>query len=180
MKNSHISSLVFFYLLLVSVSSNLIQESCNKAAKLDPQTIKLDFCVSNFEGNPKAKSATTVSDLVEVSIEAAITNATSIGSIISKLLENKSLESFERDGLKNCSWLYSLAGTCLQGAGEAFKAKNYATAGVDIVASIEAPMNCEDQFKKKKGFVSPLTKENNIFFLLTDISRVFMTIAQKG
>lgn len=31
-----------------------------------------------------------------------------------------------------------------------FKAKNYATAGVDIVASIEAPMNCEDQFKKKK------------------------------
>ncbi|KAK8321939.1 hypothetical protein V6Z11_A12G137700 [Gossypium hirsutum] len=149
MKNSHISSLVFFYLLLVSVSSNLIQESCNKAAKLDPQTIKVDFCVSKFEGNPKAKLATTISDLVEVSIEASITNATSIGS---KLLERKSLESFERNGLKNSYWLYSLV----------FKAKNYATACVDIVASIEAPMNCEDQFKKKKGFVSPLTKENRI------------------
>ncbi|MBA0704280.1 hypothetical protein Golax_016550 [Gossypium laxum] len=36
-----------------------------------------------------------VVDLVEVSIEVAIANATSIGSIISKLLENKSLESFE-------------------------------------------------------------------------------------
>ncbi|KAK5776214.1 pectinesterase inhibitor 12-like [Gossypium arboreum] len=177
MKNSHISSLVFFYLLLVSVSSNLIQESCNKAAKLDPQTIKVDFCVSKFEGNPKAKLATTISDLVEVSIEASITNATSIGS---KLLERKSLESFERNGLKNSYWLYSLVGTCLQGAEEVFKAKNYATTCVDIVASIEAPMNCEDQFKKKKGFVSPLTKENSIFFLLTNISHVFMTIVQKG
>ncbi|MBA0578932.1 hypothetical protein Gorai_021203 [Gossypium raimondii] len=53
-----------------------------------------------------------VVDLVEVSIEAAIANATSIGSIISKLLENKSLESFESNCLKNCSWLYSLARPC--------------------------------------------------------------------
>ncbi|MBA0790709.1 hypothetical protein Gohar_015342 [Gossypium harknessii] len=65
-----------------------------------------------------------VVDLVEVSIEAAIANATSIGSIISKLLENKSLESFESNCLKNCSWLYSLARPCLRGPGEAFEAKN--------------------------------------------------------
>ncbi|MBA0548657.1 hypothetical protein Golob_019744 [Gossypium lobatum] len=65
-----------------------------------------------------------VVDLVEVSIEVAIANATSIGSIISKLLENKSLESFESNCLKNCSWLYYLARPCLQGPREAFEAKN--------------------------------------------------------
>ncbi|KAL1177109.1 hypothetical protein V6Z11_A03G008800 [Gossypium hirsutum] len=121
MKKSHLFSLVFFYLLLVSVSCDVIHDSCDKAAKGDPN-IKFDFCVSSFEGNPKAKTATGVADLVKVAIETAMANATSTG-----------------------------AGSSIQSGGKAFEGKDYGTANAEISSAMDAPDTCEEQFKEKKG-----------------------------
>ncbi|TYH81531.1 hypothetical protein ES332_D03G207300v1 [Gossypium tomentosum] len=178
MKKSHLISLVFFYLLLVSVSSDVIHDSCDKAAKGDPN-IKFDFCVSSFEGNPKAKTATGVADLVKVAIETAMANATSIGSIISKLLDNKTLDTYARHCLEDCSELYSGAGSSIQSGGKAFEGKDYGTANAEISSAMDAPDTCEEQFKEKKGYVSPLTKENNNFFQLLAIILSFMNLVPK-
>ncbi|KAK5818738.1 putative invertase inhibitor [Gossypium arboreum] len=178
MKNFLISSLVFFYLMLVSVRSDVIQETCDKAARGDPATIRLDFCLSAFEGNPKAKSATSVADLVEISIETSIANATSMGSLITSLLDKKSIGIFARNCLEDCSELYSLAVSNLRRGGKAFEGKDFGSANIEITAAMDAPITCEDGFKEK-GLVSSLTKENKNFFQLTAIPLVFMKMVQK-
>ncbi|XVF10969.1 hypothetical protein REPUB_Repub07fG0228700 [Reevesia pubescens] len=169
--------LAFFFLLLFSVNSDVIQDSCNKAAKGDPN-INFDFCVASLEENPKTKTATSTADLVPISIEIAISNATSISSIISKLLENKKLKKDTRSCLETCSELYSDAGSSLQSGGEAFEAKDYGTANVDISAALDSPGTCEDGFKEKEGLLSPLTKENNDFFQLTAVPLAFINMLQ--
>ncbi|XVF51902.1 hypothetical protein PTKIN_Ptkin04bG0221900 [Pterospermum kingtungense] len=182
MKNSlplFSTSLAFFFLLLVSVSSDVIQDSCGKAAKGDPN-INFNFCVSVLEQSPKGKAVTSTEDLVPISIEIATSNATSIGSIISRLLENTKLEKPTRSGLEACSEIYSDAGSDLESGGEAFESKDYATANVRISAALDAPGSCEDGFKEKKGLVSPLTKENKSFFQLTAIPLAFITMVQKS
>ncbi|XWS49203.1 hypothetical protein CRYUN_Cryun13aG0143700 [Craigia yunnanensis] len=167
----------FFFLLLVLVRSDVIQDSCDKAAKGDPN-INFDFCVASLEQNSKSKTATCTEDLVPISIEIATSNATSISSIVSKLLEKKSLEKFTRSCLEACSELYSEAGSDLQSGGQAFESKDYGTANVDISAALDAPETCEDGFKEKKWLVSPLTKENNNFLQLTAIPLAFITMVQ--
>ncbi|XWS62083.1 hypothetical protein CRYUN_Cryun07bG0180700 [Craigia yunnanensis] len=169
--------LAFFFLLLVSVRSNVIQDSCDKAAKVDPN-INIDFCVANLEQNPKSKTATSTEELVPISIEIATSNATSISSIISKLLENKDLEKYTRSCLETCSELYTDAGSDLQSGGQAFESKDYGTAKTDISAALDAPESCEDGFKNKKGLVSPLTKENNNFSQLTAIPLAFISMVK--
>ena len=176
MKNSFPSVytfLAFFFLLLVSVRPNVIQDSCDKAAKADPN-INFDFCVASLEQNPKSKTATSTEELVPISIEIATSNATSIRSIISKLLENKDLEKFTRSCLEDCSKLYTEAGSDLQSGGQAFESKDYGTAHADISAALGAPESCEHGFKEKNGLVTPLTKENNNFFQLTAIPLAFI------
>ncbi|KAK8482446.1 hypothetical protein V6N13_046977 [Hibiscus sabdariffa] len=178
MSNSLVSSIVFFCLLIVSVRSDVLSDSCREVTKDDP-TINFDFCVSTLEGNPKAKSATSVADLVKVATETAISNSNSIGSIITKLLSNKGLEPYVRSCLQDCSELYSDAGPILGQGEQAFEGKDYGTANSAISAALDAATTCEDQFKEKEGVVSPLTKENNSFFQLNAISLAFLTMVQK-
>ncbi|KAK8516271.1 hypothetical protein V6N13_046978 [Hibiscus sabdariffa] len=178
MKNSLVSAIVLFCLLIVSVRSDVLSDSCQEAAKGDPN-IKFDFCVSALKDNPKAKSATRVADLVGVVIETAISNSKSIGSVISKLLSDKSLEQYVRRCLEDCSELYSDVGPSLSRGERAFKGKDYGTANSVISAAMDVASTCEDQFKEKKGVVSPLTKENNSFLQLNAISLAFINMAQK-
>ncbi|GMI63933.1 hypothetical protein like AT5G46930 [Hibiscus trionum] len=177
MKNSLVSAIVFFYVLIVSVRSDVLSDSCREAAKDDPN-VKFDFCVSTLQENPKAKSATGVADLVEVAMETAISNAKSIGSIISKLLSKKSLEQYVRSCLEDCSELYSDAGSDLSRGEQAFEGKDYGTANTVVSAAMDGASGGY-QFKEKKGVVSPLTKENQDFFQLTAISLAFINMVQK-
>ncbi|XVE57510.1 hypothetical protein DITRI_Ditri04bG0096400 [Diplodiscus trichospermus] len=169
--------LAFFFLLLVCVRSDVIRDSCNKAAKDDPN-INFDFCVTSLQQNPKSKTTTSTQELVPISIEIATSNATSISSVISKLLKNKQLGKFTRSCLEACSQLYSEAGCDLQRGGQAFESKDYETANADISAAMDAPETCEDGFKEKEGLVSPLTMENNNFFQLTAVPLAFIAMVQ--
>ncbi|MBA0821777.1 hypothetical protein Goarm_018617 [Gossypium armourianum] len=86
---------------------------------------------------------------------------------------------FARNCLKDCSELYSLAGSSLEAGLDAFQAVDYGTANAEISAALDAPVTCEDQFKEKKGLVSPLTQENNNFRQLTAIPLAFMKMVQQ-
>ncbi|OMO93086.1 Pectinesterase inhibitor [Corchorus olitorius] len=169
--------LTFLFLLIVSVRSDIIQDSCDEAAKGDPN-VKSDFCVASLRANPKSKTAATTEDLVPIAIENAIANATATSSTISKLLQKTSLDKFTRSCLEDCSELYSEAGSNLQSGGEAFKSKDYGTANADISAALDAPDTCEDGFKEKQGLVSPLTKENENMFQLTVIPLAFINMVK--
>ncbi|XP_021287107.1 putative invertase inhibitor [Herrania umbratica] len=167
--------IAFFFLLLVSARSDVIQDSCDKAAKGD-RNINFDFCVASLEGNPKSKTAASTESLVPISIEMAISNATSISSIISKLLENKNLDKFTRSCLEDCAELYSDAQPSLETGGQAVESKDYGTAKTVISAALDAPVTCEDGFKEREGLVSPLTKENDEFFQLTVVPLAFINM----
>ncbi|OMO93084.1 Pectinesterase inhibitor [Corchorus olitorius] len=145
--------LAFLFLLIVSVRSDIIKDSCDEAAKGDPN-MKSDFCV------------------------ATIANATATGSTVSKLLQNTSLDKFTRSCLEACSELYSNAGSDLQSGGEAFKSKDFGTAKFDLSAAIVAPVTCEDGFKEKQGLVSPLTKENENMRQLAVIPLAFIDMVK--
>ncbi|XVF52429.1 hypothetical protein PTKIN_Ptkin05aG0017300 [Pterospermum kingtungense] len=167
--------LVFFFLLIVSVTSNIIQDSCQKAAKGDAN-VKVDFCVATLEANPKSKTATSLEALVPITIDMAISNATSISSKVSKLLENKDLDKYTRSCLETCCELYSDVPSDLQTAAQAVKSKDYGTANSYISEAMDAPDTCEEGFKEKEGSVSPLTKENSNFFQLTAMSLALMSM----
>ncbi|XWS38684.1 hypothetical protein CRYUN_Cryun19dG0152900 [Craigia yunnanensis] len=180
MKNSFAlvyTFLPFFFFLLVLVSSNIIQDSCDKVAK-SMSNINYDFCVASLEENPKSKTATRVENLLPISVDIAISNATKINSIISKLLENKNLENYTRMCLEDCSELYSDAGSSLQSASHSVESKAYKAAIFTLSAVLTDSDTCEEGFKEKEGLVSPLLKENNDFYQLTAISLAFASMLQ--
>nr|POF04333.1 putative invertase inhibitor [Quercus suber] len=55
---------------------------------------------------------------------------------------------------------------------------SFDTADIEVSSAMDASGTCEDGFKemKVKRIVSPLTKDNNIFFQLSAISLAFINI----
>ncbi|KAL5551239.1 hypothetical protein UlMin_001415 [Ulmus minor] len=158
--------------------SDLIQDSCKKASDNDPN-ISNDFCVSTLEANPKSQTATTLGELALSAMDITISNGTSISSTISFLLKNSTLDPFVQSCLQDCSKLYSDASDSLFDAEAAITNKDFGTAKSDTSAAMDAPSTCEDGFKEKKGVVSPLTKESNLFFQFTAISLAFLNMVAR-
>lgn len=166
--------ITFFLLFLVSLSSNLIQDSCENAAKNDPN-LSYEFCVASLEANPRSQNA-TLQELVIISLGLTISNAKNISSHIEQLLSLKSFDKHTKIGLQDCLELYSDAHSTLLEAMENVKLKDYEGANVEISSAMDASTTCEDGLKEKKGGVSPLTKENSIFFQFTVISLAFINM----
>ncbi|KAM2698205.1 hypothetical protein EV1_037243 [Malus domestica] len=157
-------------------SNNLIQNSCKKASDGDPN-LSYNFCVASLEeANSKShgQSPDHLEQLVLISLNLTISNATNINSIISKLLKDKQFDKYARDCLKGCSELYSDAIPTLQEALCALRSKDFPKANVEVSSAMDASSTCEDGFKDKKGEVSPLRKENDVFFQLNVISLAFI------
>ncbi|KAK7251839.1 hypothetical protein RIF29_35401 [Crotalaria pallida] len=174
--------LVLFVLFLFqcsSNSSNLIPQSCREASKHDPN-LSYDFCVSSLEANiSKNTPPTNLEDLVGMSIEITKSNGTNIISNIVKLLKNQTFDKYAKACLKDCYDLYNDSLSTLEDAMVAFKSKDFGTVNIKLSAAMDGSVTCEDQFKDKKGEVSPLTKENNDFFQLNVMSLVFIEMCHQ-
>lgn len=158
-----------------SMSYDLIHQSCKKAAKTDPNLI-YNFCVTSLEANPKARKAKNLEELAVASIELTISNGTKIASTISNLLRQKTkvgIDPYTKGCLKDCSQLYSDAISTLYEAKFDIQSNDLEKANVEISSAMDASSTCEDGFNEKKGIVSPLTKENSVFFQWTVISLAF-------
>ncbi|KAI3441920.1 PMEI domain-containing protein [Psidium guajava] len=153
---------------------NIIHGSCKRAADGDPN-ISYEFCIACFEADPTSQP-TSIEDLALMSINLTISNATEISSRILKLLQNKRLSHFAQDCLMACSELYSDACSKLRGVVDDFGSRDYYKANVDVSAVMDAAVTCEDGFKERKGLVSPLTKENDMFFQMNAISLAFIAM----
>ncbi|XP_062029364.1 putative invertase inhibitor [Rosa rugosa] len=152
--------------------NDLIHLSCKKAAASDPN-LSYNFCVSSLEAIPKSHGA-DLEQLVALTLNFTISNATSINSTISKLLLDKKFDEYAKECLQDCLELYSDAVPTLQEAVGAFKAKDYGKANIEISAAMDASSTCEDGFMDKKGEVYPLKRENDNFSQLNVISLAFI------
>ncbi|KAG5057027.1 hypothetical protein JHK86_012023 [Glycine max] len=164
------SYLVIFLIFLFHCSngSNLIPQSCKEASKHDPN-LSYDFCVASLEeaSSKCHPPPTNFEDLVGMSIQLTESNVTNMVSIISNLLENKSFDQYTKACLKDCFDLYSDSLSALDDAVVAFKSKDLDTAAINLSATFDNSVTCEDQFKDKKGETSsPLTMENRVYFQL--------------
>ncbi|KAJ1428916.1 Pla a 1-like [Sesbania bispinosa] len=173
--------LVIFLLFLFQSSSNcsnLIHQSCREASKNDPN-LSYNFCVTSLnEAASKSKPPNNLEDLVGMSIQLTKSNGTNIISIISGLLKNSSSDQYVKACLQDCFDLYKDSLSAIEDAMVAFKSKDLDTAAIKMSASLDDSVTCEDQFKDKKGEMSPLTKENNIYFELNVIALAFIQMSR--
>ncbi|XP_042508247.1 putative invertase inhibitor [Macadamia integrifolia] len=129
---------------------------------------RYDFCVAALEEDPKSHSA-DLQGLGFISLEMTKTNATKIGSRIDELLDDQKLGSDVKERLKDCNEIYSDAISHLKDATDALKSKDYKKANIEVSLMMDASSSCENGFKEKSGFQSPLSEEND-FFQLTAIA----------
>ncbi|OAY29782.1 putative invertase inhibitor [Manihot esculenta] len=147
---------------------------CKKAAESDP-ILSYKFCVESLESNPKTQNA-TLEDLLHISIALTKSNSTTIISSISKLLKQQNLDSYTREALEDCLELYCDAKSELNEAMWDLKKKDYFKANIDVSSAMDSSSTCENGFNEKKGIVSPLSKENYVFFQLTAIVLAFINM----
>lgn len=178
------SYLVIFFTIFLfqycSNGSNLIPQSCNAASKNDPN-LSYDFCVAFLEdaSSKWQPPPTNLKDLVGMSIQLTKSNGTTIISIISEFLKNQSFDQYAKACLRDCFDLYSGSVSALGDAMAAFKSKDLDTASINVSASLDNSVTCEDQFKDKKGEKLPLTKENHVYFQLNVISLAFIQMLRQ-
>ena len=90
-------------------------------------------------------------------------------------VKNKTFDQYTKACLKDCFDLYSDSLSALDDAVVAFKSKDLDTASINLSATLDNSVTCEDQFKDKKGETSsPLTMENRVYFQLNVISLAFI------
>ena len=147
---------------------DIVNRTCKKCAEKSKSFI-YGFCQSSLQVIP-ASHVTNLQGIAVIAMELALENATPTVSGIKSLLGNGSFNPFTLACLERCLVLYSDALVTLVDGVANFLTGHYGTANVKIRAVMEAPTVCEDGFKKKRGVVSPLTKENLNFFHLSDIA----------
>ncbi|KAJ4846833.1 hypothetical protein Tsubulata_004630 [Turnera subulata] len=167
----------FFIIFLLFYScegvNNLqVHGYCKEAAHSDPN-LSYAFCVASLEANPRSKKA-DLEELLNITLHLTISNATNIASSIKQLLDGKNFDPYTRGALKDCLELYLDADSSLHDAICDFKSKDYFKANLDASAAMDSAITCEDDFKEKKGVVSPLTRENDTFFQLTAMVLAFL------
>lgn len=159
--------LVLFLFESSNGSNNLILQSCKEASKSDPN-LSYDFCVDSLnDASNKTKPPSNPEDLVGMSIQLTKSNGTNMLPIIKELLKNlTSDDQYVKACLQDCFDLYKDSLSSLEDAAVAFKSKDLYSANINLSASLDDSITCEDQFKDKTGKTSPLTWENHVYFQL--------------
>ncbi|XP_043717993.1 putative invertase inhibitor [Telopea speciosissima] len=143
--------------------------TCRKCAKGDPN-ISYDFCVTSLQAVPKSHNS-TLKELGLIAMKLTKTNASSTKSFIKNLLKNKKINPHDKLALQDCIEVYSEAIDLLKEAMNDFKDKQYSEANIKLSSAMDSSTTCEQGFnEKKKGKMSPLTKENRNLFQLAAIS----------
>jgi pectinesterase inhibitor-like protein len=117
-----------------------------------------------------------------MSIQLTKSNGTKIISIISKQLQNQTQGEYVKSCLQDCLDLYNESLSSLDDAMVAFnQSKDLDTVGISVSAALDDSVTCEDQFKEKKegNEISPLTKENHVYFQLNVISLCFIQMIRQ-
>lgn len=117
----------------VAATNPLIQETCKKAAQIDPN-LSYGFCTSALQSAPNSLCADSLPKLGLISIKLVRANVTSIRCYIKYLLRDKKIDPYVRSCLDDCLELYSDALPTIKQALKDYQAKRYA--GNDVFSII--------------------------------------------
>ena len=166
-------SVVFFF--HYSLACQLVHQTCKRIADGDPN-VSYNFCVVSFESSLESSNV-SLEELGVIAVDLTLSNATYINSYISdKLLKDTRFDSSAKACLKDCHELYSNVIPTLRDVLDDFKRRDFFEANIRLSAAMDASSTCEDGYKERKGLVSPLEKEDNIFFQLCAIDLAFTNI----
>ncbi|GAB2273683.1 hypothetical protein Dimus_008464 [Dionaea muscipula] len=164
-----VAALVVSLTTSCTANATLVQETCKKIAKSDPN-VNADFCVTTLNSDPASRKAANLEQLGIVSLRICMTKATNLQPRIRGLLQQRTFDQYAKNCLKDCQKFYWDAKESLQSAVRDFKVKDFPKAGLDITAALNSSSTCEDQFGQRGRAASPLTQENGDFFQMTAIS----------
>lgn len=159
-------SIFLFHLLLQGSFGIDLNQTCREIVDGDPN-VNFSFCMTTFQAVPC--HTVNLDGLGLIAMNLTRSNASSTIRYIQRILKQKALRPYMRNCLKDCLDLYSDGVSSLNDAVNDIKIENYNEANVQISATMDAPVTCEDGFKEKKGVKSPLTKRNADTFQLSAI-----------
>lgn len=164
-----ISVCLFVPLLVISLlpcknteaSNDLITTSCEK-------TMYKELCTASLRSD-KDSSGSDLQGLGKISLKITLANANEIHGYISELLK-KDGKPFLQQCLKDCSKNLQDAILEIKDSIAAIDSRSYSDVNTWVSAAMSYEESCEDGFKEKPGFKSPLTQMNAKFSQLCSIS----------
>jgi pectinesterase inhibitor-like protein len=144
---------IVFLLLTLFVSfphfnNASVLDAC-KAAAESSSNINLNFCVKSLQSDPTSISADSLG-LAKIATELAAKNAKNIKTNIKKLLTNAEYGDMTIE-INTCRSLFSHMIYNLAVAADALSHSNYDDAKTYLSASLDAPCDCDDAFKKQEA-----------------------------
>lgn len=134
--------------------NDLITTTCEK-------TIYKELCIASLISDNESKRA-NLQGLGKISLKITLANANEIHDYISELLK-KNGEPFLQQCLKDCSENLQDAILQIKDSVAAIDSKRYHDINAWVAAAMSYGEFCEDGFKDKPGFRSPLTQMNTKF-----------------
>ncbi|KAJ0968172.1 hypothetical protein J5N97_025089 [Dioscorea zingiberensis] len=158
----------FYYSPVIALKPDIVSETCKRCTDGDP-TVSFNFCMDTLSSIPKSHKS-DLKGLALISVKLSMKNATQIKSQVKELLkEAKTRDKYMKSCLETCEELYSDAIAALRDSVKAIKAKRFDDALTYLSAVVDTPGTCEDGFSEG-GIISPMMKENKIFFALSSMS----------
>eukprot|EP00268_Persea_americana_P048275 TRINITY_DN5088_c0_g1_i5.p1 TRINITY_DN5088_c0_g1~~TRINITY_DN5088_c0_g1_i5.p1 ORF type:complete len:133 (+),score=29.28 TRINITY_DN5088_c0_g1_i5:433-831(+) len=115
-----------------------------------------------FQSNPRSRTA-DLEGLGTISMQLTMALVKKSEAHIKWLMESGRFDGYDRDCLDVCLELHSDLKSTLRETLKALEEKSYRDANVWVSAVMDVAVTCEDGFREKGDYKSPLTKENDYF-----------------
>lgn len=152
--------LVLFSIAQVGDGQDLLLATCRK-------TLYMEVCVSSLGSDPRSRGA-DVEGLAAIALDLSLVHGSETIAEMRKLngRVNGSKDEYMAGCLSDCLEEYSDAVENLRQSAEALGEKSYDMVNDLVSAAMTDSDTCEEGFKEKPGYVSPVTKRNQYFYKL--------------
>ncbi|MCL7021497.1 hypothetical protein MKW94_011603 [Papaver nudicaule] len=137
--------------ITVNAAGDLVSGVCQKTASSNP-SVTYGFCSSSLQANPKSRTS-DIFGLGEISLQLSLSKAAYVTSRINSLKDGR-INPDVKATLNACSTYYRNVVSNVQGAINAFKGRDFASAGSQIASALESAQDCKDGFVA--GIVAPV------------------------
>ncbi|KAJ8627627.1 hypothetical protein MRB53_020934 [Persea americana] len=118
------------------------------------------FCMTAFQSNPRSRT-TDLEGLGTISMQLTMALAKKTEAHIKWLMESGRFDGYDRDCWDVCLELYTDLKSTLRHTLRALEEESYRDANVWVGAVVDVAVTCEDGFKERGDYKSPLKKEND-------------------
>ncbi|KAL5983683.1 hypothetical protein ACLOJK_017774 [Asimina triloba] len=143
-----------------ATGAELIQSTCS-------QTTYPDVCSSSLSSHSASQTVDDLAGLAVIALKQAHAKASKIEEIIHEQLK-KAKDGFVQQCLNDCVENFLDSIDQIEDAINSLDSKSYADVNTWITAAMADSESCEEGFKDKPGYTSPLTADTDTFNKLCD------------